>query len=368
MITLTESTPAAPVTLPPDPERVDAFAGKLLDTLNGGALSLMISLGHRTGLFDTMASIPPASSHDIARTANLDERYVREWLGAMVTGGIAVHDPETGTYTLPVEHATLLTRDTSAPNLAVFSQWVPLLGQVEEEITTCFREGGGVSYAAYPNFHKVMAEVSSMTVVQALEPFILPLIPGLTERLENGIDVLDVGCGAGQALNQLARLYPNSRFVGYDFSREAADTANTQAADAGLANVTFEVRDVASIDDVERFDLITAFDAIHDQARPDRVLEGIARALKPGGVFLMQDIKAHSHVNGNLEHPIGTFLYTVSCMHCMTVSLSNDGMGLGAVWGQELAETMLADAGFRDVSINELEHDITNYYYVARKG
>lgn len=352
---------------PPEAAAVEAFAEKILDAINGGALSLMLSIGHRMGLFDVMAGLPPATSAAIAREAGLDERYVREWLGAMVTGGVVVYDPAARSYHLPPAHAASLTREARPGNMAVTCQWIPLLGSVEDAIVECFERGGGVPYSAYERFHAVMAEESDQTVVAALLDDILPQVPGLTSELERGIDVLDVGCGSGRALNLLAARFPKSRFVGYDFSEEGVAAANREARERGASNLRFVQRDAARIDDVDAFDLVTAFDAIHDQARPDRVLANIARALRPGGLFLMQEIAGSSHVERDVEHPIGTFLYTVSCMHCMTVSLADGGAGLGAMWGREVATRMLREAGFGEVEVRELPHDIINLYFTARK-
>ena len=112
--------------------------------------------------------------------------------------------------------------------------------------------------------------------------------------------------------------------------------------------------------------MITAFDAIHDQANPDKVLENIKKALKPDGIFMMQDIRASSKLENNMDHSLAPYLYTVSCLHCMTVSLALEGKGLGAMWGKELATQMLNDAGFSNVQIKELSHDPINYYYVSK--
>ena len=124
---------------------------------------------------------------------------------------------------------------------------------------------------------------------------------------------------------------------------------------------------MAQLDIAETYDVITAFDAIHDQAQPARVLENIYRALRPGGIFLMVDIKGSSRLEDNIGIPLAPYLYTVSTMHCMSVSLGLDGAGLGTVWGRQLATSMLANAGFTDVAVNEIESDPLNYYYVARK-
>lgn len=351
-----------------DQARAEEFAERMVGVLNEGAIALMTSIGHRTGLFDAMAGLPPSTSEEIASAAELNERYVREWLGAMVVGGIVEHDPENATYRLPQEHAAFLTRAASPDNIAAFAQYIPLLGSVEDGIVESFKNGGGVPYSAFPRFHEVMAEDSGQTVLPALTDHILPLVPDLTERLEKGIDVLDVGCGSGRALNLMARTFPNSRFLGYDLSEEAIAHARADAQEHGITNARFEVKDAATLDEEASYDLITTFDAVHDQADPAAVLRGIANALREDGVYLMQDIAGSSHHHNNLEHPIGPFLYTISCMHCMTVSLAQGGEGLGAMWGKEKAKEMLEEADFTKVEIEQLPHDFQNYYYIATKS
>ena len=353
---------------PFDEARSEAFAGRMMDVLNGAGIALMTSIGHQVGLFDAMAGRPPATSHEIAAAAGLNERYVREWLGAMVTGRVVDHDPADGTYALPAEHAAWLTRAAGTNNLSLQAQYVPLLAQVEGPIVECFRNGGGVPYAAFPRFQRLMAEESGAVHDAALVDAILPLVPGLPERLATGIDVADVGCGSGHAINLMARAFPHSRFVGYDFSEEGVRAGREEATRWGLANARFEARDATDLGARERFDLVTAFDAIHDQIHPAHVLAGIAEALRPDGVFLMVDIGASSRVHENTEFPLAPFLYTISCMHCMTVSLALGGAGLGAMWGEQTARAMLADAGFDCVEVKRIEDDLVNTYYVATKG
>ena len=258
--------------------KAEAFAETMLDTLNRGALALMISIGHRTGLFDVMAGLPPSSSARIAYAACLHERYVREWLGAMVTGHVVEYDPATDVYSLPPEHAASLTRTATPNNLAMQAQYIPLLGAVEDGVVKSFRNGGGVSYAAYPRFQQVMAEESDQTVAAALVDSILPSVPGLLAALGSGIAVLDVGCGRGHALNIMARAFPRSRFTGYDFSEEGIAAAKAEAQAWQLTNVHFAVKDVATLDEGACYGLTTAFDTIHDQARPREVLQRVASA------------------------------------------------------------------------------------------
>lgn len=350
--------------------KAEAFAERLLGALNNGALCLMVSVGHRTRLFDVMTKLPSVTSEELAAEAGLHERYVREWLGAMVTARVVEVDPTTQRFSLPPEHAAFLTRAAAADNMAVFTQYIAVLGGVEDDIVDCFRSGGGVPYSRFPRFHEVMAEDSGQSVLSSLESHILPLVPGLTDRLSKGIRMLDVGCGRGRILNKLAELYPTSRFVGMDFSEEAIEYAQAEASRAGYGNVEFVAADVSNFDrtaEAESFDLITTFDAIHDQVKPLNVLKGIHRALTPDGVYLMQDISGTSHVHEDIEHPIGTFLYTISCMHCMTVSLAQDGEGLGAMWGEESTRDYLQRAGFRSITTHRLAHDIQNNWYVVTK-
>jgi len=351
------------------PESLNAFARRLLEILNHGALSAMASIGYRTGLFEAMKRTGPATSAQIAAEAKLNERYVREWLGAVTCGGLVECDETGKLFHLPPTHAALLTQTPDAPNMGHLAQFVSMMGGIEDRVVECFHRGGGVPYSAYPRFHEIMALESQQTVVEPLFDHILPLVPGLIDKLHQGIDVLDVGCGRGKALLLMAERFPKSRFHGWDLSVETMQEANAEAAAKGLTNITFATRDLSDFHltaPEEAFDFVTAFDAIHDQARPDHVLAGIRRALKSDGIFLMQDIGASSNVAENREHPVGTLLYSISCTHCMTVSLAQGGLGVGAMWGEELTREFLSQAGFASIERHTLEHDIQNYYYLVR--
>jgi SAM-dependent methyltransferase len=332
---------------------------------NEAALALMVSIGHRTGLFDVMATLPPSTSQEIATTAGLNERYVREWLAAMTTGRIVGYQRDHHTFSLPPGRAAWLTRSAGLNNLATGTQYVGLLGMVEDQIVECFRAGGGVPYSAYPRFQAVLAEDSNAVHDATLIDVTLPLVPGLPDRLREGIDVADVGCGSGHAISLMAEAFPRSRFTGFDFSDTGLAAARSEAATKSLTNARFVSRDAASLDESDAFDFITSFDAVHDQARPDRMLAGIARALRTGGVYLCVDFRASSALAENVDHPLGTFFYTISCMHCMTVSLADDGLGLGTMWGEQKAVEMLHEAGFSSIEIVHVDDDIVNSYYIC---
>ncbi|GFG50705.1 methyltransferase [Mycolicibacterium agri] len=350
-----------------DETATSEFADRIIGAIDSASLAILLSIGHQTGLFDTMAELPAATSAQIADAAGLNERYVREWLGGLVAGRVVDYDADAATYLLPRDHAAVLTRAAGPDNLARVAQFIALLGEVEQKIIGCFHNGGGLPYSEYPRFHKLMAEQSGEVFDAALVDTILPLVEGLPDRLRAGADVADIGCGSGHAINVMAQAFPASRFTGVDFSEEGLGVGRAEAQQLGLQNATFVARDVAALDLTDAYDVITVFDAIHDQAHPARVLQNIYRALRPGGVLLMVDIKASSRLDENVGVPLATYLYTVSTCHCMSVSLGLDGAGLGTCWGRQLAESMLADAGFREVTVTEIESDPLNNYYIARK-
>lgn len=336
------------------------FAGGLIDTLNKAATAMSLSIGHRLGLFDAMRGVQPETPAQLASRLDLQERYVAEWLGAMTTAGITAID-RNGRYYLPEEHALFLGAGATAGSMSSMMQWIGVLAPVESEIVRCFRKGGGVPYSSYPRFHEVMEEEGALTFDADAT---LGLVEGLTERLEQGIDVLDVGCGRGRALRVFAERFPKSRFVGYDLSSEAIATARANAA--GLSNLRFETIDCMKMSDAAAFDLVFTFDAIHDQPDPPTLLRNIRKAMRDDAVYIGQDIWAHTAVADNRDHPLAPFIYTISLMHCMTVSLAQGGIGLGAAWGEEKAFELLGEAGFGDVAMHRLPHDMQNAYYVCR--
>ncbi|MGV0791133.1 class I SAM-dependent methyltransferase [Mycolicibacterium sp. XJ1819] len=354
-------------TLQHETETTEEFAERLVGAIDSASLTILLSIGHQTALWDTLANLPPATSAQIADAAGLNERYVREWLGGVVAARVVDYDPGAGTYALPPHRAAALTRAAGPDNLARVAQFIPLLAEVEQKVIECFRRGGGLSYSEYPRFHTLMAEESGAVFDAALVDVILPMADGLPHRLQEGAEVADIGCGSGHAVNVMARAFPTSRFTGIDFSDEGLGAGRDEAHRLGLTNATFVAADVANLDAAETYDVITAFDAIHDQAHPTTVLQNIYRALRPGGVFLMVDIKASSRLEDNVGMPFAPYLYTVSTMHCMSVSLGLDGDGLGTCWGRQTATSMLADAGFEDVAVHGLDSDPINDYYVARK-
>jgi SAM-dependent methyltransferase len=350
-----------------DETAADAFTSRMVGIMNDAAVALLVSIGQQTSLFEVLATLPPATSAEIAGEAGLNERYVREWLGGLVSAGIVTYRAQARTYALPAHHAPALTRSGGLRNVAKMAPHIAILGEVEQKIIGCFRNGGGLPYSEFPRFHAVRAEEARALIDASLIDDILPLVEGLPQRLRTGVDLADFGCGSGHAINVLAQAFPASRFSGLDFAEPAIAAARAESARLGVTNALFLAQDLASLFVVDAFDVITVFDAVHDQVQPARVLANIHRALRPGGVLLMSDIKASSDLEDNTEIPWAPMSYTISTMHCMTVSLAGGGTGLGSMWGRQLAVSMLVDAGFADVEVREVETDPFNYYYIASK-
>ena len=348
-----------------DRAKARAFTQLMVRHLEGAAVALMLEVGRRVGLFEAMAPMGAATSEEIAEKTGLSERYVREWLAAMVCGGVVEYAAAERTYRLPREHATALT-GSSMRNLTSMVEMFPLLNRVIPDVADAFRTGRGVPYSAFqPDFTGLMDRRSRPRYDELLFTAYLAKPEGLMARLESGIRVADVGCGTGHCIVLMARRFPKSSFVGYNLSESGI--ASARAAAVGLGNASFVVRDVAELETSTPFDLVTAFDAIHDQADPAGVLRRIRAALEPGGTFLMLDVWASSELAENIGAPMASYLYAMSTMHCMSVSLAAGGPGLGTAWGHQTAMRMLREAGFADVQLFE-RVDPANSLYVARRG
>ena len=279
-----------------NPQKAEAFAGQMVGMLNNALAALLVSVGNRLGIFDTMAGLPPSTPAEIAKAAGLNERYIREWLGGMTVSRIVEHDGAAGTYWLPPEHAASITHAAGPGNLATMAQFVALFGNVEDQIIASFQKGGGVPYSEFPKFGALMAELSAQTYDATLIET-LKLAPGLTERLQAGIDVADIGCGQGHAINLMAREFPNSRFTGYDFGQESVAAARAEAKSWGLQNATFEVKDVATIDGKERSREVTFADD------PEELLE--VRSAAEDGTYAAGRAGASLYTAGGVGFHLG---------------------------------------------------------------
>ncbi|XP_019632823.1 PREDICTED: uncharacterized protein LOC109476338 isoform X2 [Branchiostoma belcheri] len=353
------------------PETAEQFALRMINVVSSGFVSLGIAIGARTGLIAQLSEMEgPETSVQIAGKANMKERYVREWLAVMATARIVDYDKEQGTYFFPKHRAEILLPDAAMASMGNWAEFVKLVAMAADDVADCFKKDGpkGVPYSAYPNFHSWMAGIRVHQHKHLVGKF-LPTIPGLVESLESGIRVLDAGCGRGIAALILAENFPKSTFFGTDISEEAIQWADAKSKERGLANVTFQVQDVAKMpaDWSDSFDYVLVWDVIHDQADPEMALREIYRMVKPGGRFSMCDIKARSSLADNMGNPVAPLLYGVSLLHCMPVSLYFDGKGLGTVWGKESQEQMLQESGFTNIQALDIPESPVEIHFLCNK-
>lgn len=353
------------------------FATRIGQVLEAGALNVALGLGYELGLFEALDGSDPLGLAELATKAQVDPRYLREWLGAMVAGDVVevtagdVSGEER--YSLPPERGAVLCRRGGSANLGVYTQELGLLTEAAlDGVRTGFRSGRGLGYERYPAFHTFMGELADRKHEQTLVQEFLPGIAegAILKSLQSGTEVCDLGCGNGRALLLLAEAFPQSQFTGIDFDRGALAAGEAAADFKGLKNLRFVACDAATLaerpgDLAGRFSWITAFDAIHDQADPSAALRGVRALLAPEGRFSLVDIDAESELIANKYRPFATFLYTVSLLHCLPIGLGPEGTGagLGMLWGRQRARSLLSEAGLK--VLEEKPCDAFNVHYLC---
>jgi 2-polyprenyl-3-methyl-5-hydroxy-6-metoxy-1,4-benzoquinol methylase len=345
-------------------ETVETFMERVLGDYAGANAVLMGALGDRLGLFKELAARGPATSAELATRTELQERYVREWLGGMAATAYLTYDAGTGRYSLPPEHAPVLAEEAGPFFLgAAFFDYSTNFGESFHRLLHAFREGGGVPQDLFGD--EVTESIDRFTAPwfeHLLVPEWLPAMPNVLAKLEAGARVADIGCGRGRAVVKMARTFPGSTFVGYDVYEPAIAAAQKRAAEAGVTDrVRFEVRDVAK-GVPERYDVVTTFDVVHDSVDPRGLLRAIHGSLQPGGRYVCVDINCSERPEENVG-PLATVMYGASLSYCMTVSLAEGGEGLGTLGLHEARLSELASAaGFSDVRRVPIEDPFNNLY------
>lgn len=344
----------------------------MLTFLNNGALTLMISIGHKVGMFEAMASLPSVTSHQLAQATKLHERYVREWLATMYVGGIvAIEDRidknQENRYFLPNEHAAFLTWGRGPENVAVLSQYISILSSFESKSVECFRTGKGISASEFGDLKSIMAADSAQTIASSLVSWILPLGSGMImSDLKAGIDVLDVECGSGINLITLAKEYPKSWFTGYDINPEHIAIAKDAADKEKLKNIRFKCVQITDSCESSAYDLITCFGGLVETGDVGNVVLRIYQALRRGGTFLLQDVAASSDAKENRSHPAGPLLYTISVMFSVPSTIfktGSDDEAVGVMWGNDKALNLVRDVGFKCEGAKQLPEDHCNVFF-----
>lgn len=348
-----------------DRDLTKAFMGRLFEMTSHAAVMAVLAVVDRTGLLRHMQGAGPIDVHALAAKSGLEPRYVEELTSTLVAAGLLTLDADAGTIELTDEVAAVLADESSPYFMGGWTQILQgLYGAVPGVATAC-EEGGGVPYDAYGEFmvHGI-SRANSPGMRVLLTRRWLAAVPGLSLRLEAGLRVADVGCGAGTAVLTMAKAYPRSTVVGFDVSRASIEAARVAAAEAGLSNASFEELGGEALPTDPGFDLVTAFDVVHDLVDPKAVLARIRRALAPGGLFFMVEPDVSPRLADNVN-PGGALLYAMSTMHCMTVSLAHGGEGLGAAWGPTKAEQFCREAGFSGFARLDVPNPMNAFYAVT---
>jgi len=323
---------------------------------------LCVALGSRVGLFDVLARLSdkgPHTTQQIAAEAGCKERYIKEWLGNMVCAKIVSLDTsgEEDRFSLDKAKIPVLTGAGSAAN---WSWALPIVAAAHEELVKCFPTDGpaGVPYSSYPHFHEWREEWLKGTLPEDVIQKLLGSIPGLKEKLESGIEVLGLASSSGTFELRMAKLYPNSKFIGFDINAPAIETANKKVAEENRQNITFAVQNIYSMPAEwnNRFDLLIGVDFLHDLPHPVEGLKALKKVMKPGAILSVSDVPVHTKLRENLEDPIAGMVYGISLFHCMPVSLHAKGQGPGAAWGMEQEKETFQKAGFEEIHQPSPEH------------
>ena len=308
------------------------------------------------------------TSTELAEKTQLSERWIREWLHQQGASGVLEFRGE-GRFALSPEGEAVLADESHPAFGAGFFSQLPQMLAVAEKLPESFRTGLGLPYDAFgPEGARGIERGCGPWFRALLVPMVLPRIDGVVPALEKGVAVADVGCGAGVALIEMAKAFPNSEFHGYEISRHALDRAEKNRADAGVDNLSFHDAALDPLPTEERFAFVTTIDCLHDMTNPAAAVAAIRRSIRSDGVWLIADIKAHDSYEENVErNPMAAMMYGTSVLACMSSALSEpDGAGLGTLgFPETLARRMAKDAGFTRFETLDLDHPV-NAFYVVR--
>jgi protein-L-isoaspartate O-methyltransferase len=352
-----------------DPQKAQAFVGKVFLDTAGYFNTVIASIGDRLGLFKALATGGPASSEELARRAGVSERYTREWLWAMAAGGYVAYTHTDEQFSLPAEHAPALADEAGPAFFGGVHQLFVGMSSPLQQIIEGFRTGNGVPREAYSDDIWIGAtRQSDGWYRNQLEQEWLPALPDVRAKLEAGARVADIGCGRGRLLLTLAKSYLTSRFVGYDSWKPQIDAATRAAREEGLDDrVSFETRD-ASKALGEKFDIVFAVDSLHDSADPAGMVRNVRDSLRPGGHFVVLEMKASDRLEENIG-PLGSVFYGASVLHCMSLSLGQGGVGLGTAGVTEAKLTELAlAAGFANVRSVPIQNQFNTLYELTAES
>ncbi len=314
----------------------------------GAAMTVALAyIGDRLGIFKALAEGKPMSSAEIAQHTRLNERYLREWASTMAAAGYLDYSAADSTFRMNAEQAMVLAEEDNTFFTGGAFQYAVTCYRQIPKLLEAFQHGGGVPFVDFgPDIVEAIERLFHVGYETWVAAQWIPAVPDVHDRLSTGGLAAEVGCGAGQCIIPVALAYPNSRFFGYDADHHSIERARQKAIRAQITDrISFEEIGAENLPFVDRFDLVMAFNCVHDMARPRAALAAVRGILKPGGAFLWSEADASDNLEENLNS-VGRALYGASTMHCMTVSLADHGEGLGVVIGEKRARSLATEAGF----------------------
>ncbi len=328
-----------------DEARLNAFLGKAVGDLGASISAVLMLIGDELGFYRALAA-GALTSAELAQRTGTNERYVREWLGNQAAGGYVEYDSGTDRYSLNDEQALCLADPQGPVDLPGAYSIVQDLFHIKARAVQNFRTGQGMEWGEHHQclFHGTERFFRAGYNANLLSGW-LPSLEGAVAKLTAGGKAADVGCGHGASTILMAKAFPKSQFVGFDYHAPSIDTARARAAEAGVGNAKFEVADATSWPGRD-FDLVAFFDCLHDMADPAGAARHARGALKSDGHCMIVEPFAGDHVQDNLN-PVGRVYYGASSLICVGVSLARKGPALGAQAGEKkLREYVVDKAGF----------------------
>lgn len=327
-------------------ETVQQLLTQIRRDTGGAFVSGLAYIGDRLGLFAAVARHGPVDSVALAAATDLNERYVREWLKALAAFSYIEYDDATKKYAMSEEQRAVLADESSAVfGAGTFHFTLPSLLRTEQ-LMEVFRNGGGIAYdELHPEVPASIDRMHRAWFDYLLTEEWLPAIPDISDRLRQGIRVLDVGCGLGRSTIAMARAHPSSSVLGVDPHPPSIEFARALAIESGIANAEFLARPLENIEPDLRFELTIAIDCIHDMADPIGVLRTIRKHLTDDGLLVWSEPAGSVNPLENRD-TLSRMRAALSPFHCLTVSLAAGGPGLGTLIGTEGAQELAAAAGY----------------------
>ena len=331
----------------PDPDKLNAFVGKMLGDLGAVANAALVIIGDKLGLYHALQQGEALTSTELAARTDTSERYVREWLAAQAASGYVDYDPATQRFSMPAEQAFMLADDDSPLNVNGLFELLQSMIVDEPAMTERFRSGKGLGWhehdeRLFEGCERFFRPGYNANLVGAW----IPALDGVDQKLRKGAKVADVGCGLGASTIIMARAYPNSTFHGFDYHTGSIELARERAQKAGVADrIVFEATSAKAIPP-GGYDLVTYFDCLHDMGDPVGAAKAVRKALADDGTWMLVEPFANDRLEENLN-PVGRIYYACSTMLCTPSSLAQEvGLALGAQAGEARIAGIVKEAGF----------------------